>query len=374
MDEWPRHQTTLTFDAVANPAPQWSDGYYFTLGDPDGEAALFTAIRLYPNNNVIDAYACVSLKEGRQYNVRYSRRLRPRIDELEVGPFWQEIVEGLKTIRFGLRENPYGVSFDLLWEGFAECYNEEHHPRWADGRLISDRANYLQVGNISGTLSVGGRAFAVDERWSGVRDHSWGVGDTGGPAYPHSAPIEVRGKPFGLRQWCGVRFPTRAVSWQFHQYGDGETTMFESRIQYPYGDAREGYAFSGVRVLSCEFVEGRRRLKRCELAFARRDGPEERFLVETISRPVYLAGGGYWNGWNDGLGRGAYRGDLVHEGEQWDVSTATAVGYPDGTSAEAPRFAWAETWGRFQNLDDPAEVGIGHLECVVAGPYPGVTA
>ena len=372
LDEWPRHQTIHTFDAVANPSPQWSDGYYFTLGDANGAAALFTAIRLYPNNNVIDAYACVSVGEGKQHNVRYSRRLRPRIDDLEVGPFWMEIVEALKTIRFGLKENPHGVSFDLLWEGFAPPYNEQHEPRWADGRLVSERANYLQVGNVSGSLVVAGREFSVDATWSGVRDHSWGVGGTGGPAYPNAAPIEGRTRPFGLRQWVGIRFPARAVSWQFHQYAGGETSMFESRIEYPYGDQRPGAAYTGVRVLSIEFEQGRRWLKRAELAFSLADGREERFGMETISRPVYMGGGGYWGGWNDGFGRGAYRGDEAHEGETWDVSQPTRIGYPDGRVAEAPLGGWAETWGRFWNLDDPSETGTGHLECVIAGPYPGI--
>ena len=373
LDELPRHQTIHTFDAISNPSPQWSDGYYFTLGDPAGEAALFTAIRLYPNNNVIDAYACVSLADGTQHNVRYSRRLRPRIDDLEVGPFWMEILEGLKTIRFGLRENPYGVSFDLLWDGFAPCYNEQHEPRWADGRLISERANYLQVGNVSGTLRVGEREFVVDQEWSGVRDHSWGVGGTGGPAYPNAAPIREKSRPLGLRQWVVIRFPKRAVSWQFHQYPDGESSMFESRIEYPYGDDRPGGSYSGVRIISAEFDQGFRRLKRAELALALPGGGEERFGMETISRPVYIGGGGYWGGWNDGLGRGAYRGEEAHEGETWDVSHPTRIGYPDGRIAHAPLGGWAETWGRFWNLDDPTETGTGPLECVVAGPYPGVT-
>ncbi len=372
FDEFPRHQTIATFDTVANPLPQWSDGYYFTLGGPEGEAALFTAIRLYPNNNVIDAYACVSLVDGKQHNVRYSRRLRPRIDDLDVGPFSMEILEGLKTIRIGLDENPHGVSFDLRWDGFAPCYNEVHEPRYLDGRLVSDRANYLQVGNVSGTLTVKGREFAVDDRWSGVRDHSWGVGDTGGPAYPNAAPPTERGKPFGLRQWVGIRFPGRAVYFQFHQDGDGTTTMFESRVEYPYGDRREGYAYTGVRVLSVEFQGGLRRLKRAELAFTKRDGSEERFGMETISRPVYMGGAGYWGGWNDGFGRGAYRGELADEGESWDVSHPVNIGYADGSVKEAPRFAWAESWGRFWNLDDPTETGTGHLECVIAGPYPGI--
>lgn len=375
FDEFPRHQTIATFDQIASASPQWSDGYYFTLGDAAGEAALFTAIRLYPNNNVMDAYACLSTSDGRQQNVRWSRRLRPRIDDLEVGPFWMEIVEGLRTIRLGLRENQYGLSFDLLWEGVAPCYNEVHEPRYLDGRLLSDRANYAQVGNVSGWLQTPSRRYVVDETWSGGRDHSWGVGETGGPAYPHAAPLALRAQPFGFRQWVLARMPTRALYWQFHRSAEGANTMFESRVMPPYGEgAAESWAYQDVRLESAEFVDGRRRLKQCVLAFTRPDGGVERFGMAPISAPVYMGGGGYWGGgWKDGLGRGAYRGDEHSEGETWDVSHPVDIGYPDGTVEPSPRWNWAESWGRFWNVDDPTEVGTGHLECVIAGPWPGIS-
>ena len=60
LDEWPRHQTIDTFNSVAAASPEWSDGYWHCFGDPAGEVNLITAIRLYPNTNVMDAYAIVS--------------------------------------------------------------------------------------------------------------------------------------------------------------------------------------------------------------------------------------------------------------------------------------------------------------------------
>ena len=81
LDEWPRHQTIDTMDMVASPSTAWSDGYWFCFGDPAGEVNLITAIRLYQNTDVMDAYAIVATDDGKQYNLRASRRLRPRIDE-----------------------------------------------------------------------------------------------------------------------------------------------------------------------------------------------------------------------------------------------------------------------------------------------------
>ena len=60
FDEFPRHQTTGTFNSVASDSPNWSDGYYFTLGDRETGASLFAGLRLYSNTDVIDGFACVT--------------------------------------------------------------------------------------------------------------------------------------------------------------------------------------------------------------------------------------------------------------------------------------------------------------------------
>ena len=54
MDEYPRHQVGGTFDSVVSDSVHWNDGFYFTLGDEASGATLFSAIRLYPNTDVID--------------------------------------------------------------------------------------------------------------------------------------------------------------------------------------------------------------------------------------------------------------------------------------------------------------------------------
>ena len=47
---------------------------------------------------------------------------------------------------------------------------------------------------------------------------------------------------------------------------------------------------------------------------------------------VYCQGGGYFGGFDDGLGQGVYRGDYHEEGEVWDVSHPTQVVRSDGTA------------------------------------------
>ncbi|MEM7015759.1 MAG: hypothetical protein AAF512_00300 [Pseudomonadota bacterium] len=372
MDEFPRHQLGMTFDVVGSSSPHWSDGYYFTLGDNQGEMAFFVGLRLYANNDVMDAFTCIST-DGKQHNMRYSRRLRPRIDDLECGAMSLEIIEGLKTLRLQAKDNPYGITYDLLWEGFTPPYNEEHIRHFASGRLLSERSNYDQACNVSGWIQIGDKRWEVTrEGWVGVRDHSWGVGPTGGPPTRAAAPPVIKPEPFGMRQWALFRLPERMLFYQFHRNRHGELTKFESQVMYPYGSDKESWAYTSIED-ELEFAHGERRerrLKEGEIRLLREDGSYERFKLETISLPVYLEGGGYWRGFNDGLGRGVYRGEDIHEGEVWDVSHPTRVIDPTGKF----RFRsdhWAETWGRLTNLDNPEETGSGHLECVISGPYPG---
>ncbi len=381
LDEWPRHQTLDTFDTVVSESAQWSDGYWFCVGDPAGTCNLITALRWYPNTNVVDGYAICSLDDGRQYNLRVSRRMRPGIDDLSCGPMWMEILEGLRTIRFGSRENRTGVEFDLLWEGIAPCHDETPGTRrYVDGRLVRARSNFVQVGKVSGSICIHGRRFDLDDSWAGARDHSWGVGDTGtgehkGFAAPPSgaAYLGATLRHFGLRQWALVRFGGRALYYWFHHGADGEFSLFESRSEPCYDSDGDGFSYRAVAVDTAQFVKGRRRLDTAVVRFTRADGGAERLSMRTVSRPAYMQGGGYWGGYDDGLGRGVYRGEDVVEGEVWDVSDPTVVRGLDGEVVPQRNGAWAETFAVYQNLDDPSETGLGLLEAVVGGPYPGVT-
>jgi len=383
LDEWPRHPTIDTFDQVATASPYWSDGFWFCIGDPEGRCNLITAIRFYPNTNVADGYACLSLDDGKQYNLRTSRRLRPRIDDISVGPLWLEIVKGLRTIKFGCHENPYGIEFDLLWEGAAPAFDEmPGRTGVTEGRIVFQRSNFAQLGHVSGRIRVQERTFDVGPSWVGARDHSWGLGDTGGGkrTNPYAAPPpggkSVDGAAtipeFGLRQWALVRFPKRSLYYWFHHSKDGRFTTFESHVAYPYESDRRPWPYRKAEIESIEFETGERRLRKAEVALIHYGGKVERFGMEVVSRPLYMQGGGYWEGFDDKLGRGVYRGEEIVEGDVWDVSHPTHVTGLQGDTIVQNNGAWAETFARYVNLDRPEEQGLGLLECAVTGPYPGI--
>ena len=385
LDEYPRHQTLDTFSVVLSDSAQWSDGSWICVGDPEGRCHLITAIRLYPNTNVMDAYAIVSLDDGRQYNLRSSRRLRPRIDDLDCGPLWMEIVEGLRTLRIGARPNESGIEFDVLWEGASPVWDEAPAVRkYEDGRIVRARSNYMQVGHVSGSITVNGRRFEVGPEWIGARDHSWGVGDTGtanmppvaapsGPVGPNGAYAGASLRHFGLRHWGWARLPDRTFIYNFHHAADGTMNPSRARVDHAIDSGREGWDARSIEVAEVEFVDGMRRQSSAVLHFTRPDGQVDRFRVTTRSKPTYMQGGGYWDGFHDGRGRGVYRGEEVVEHDVWDVSHPTIVRDLDGNVLPQRNGAWAQAAAWFENLDDPTECGPGELEAVIGGPYPGIT-
>ena len=79
---------------------------------------------------------------------------------------------------------------------------------------------------------------------------------------------------------------------------------------------------------------------------------------------VYCQGGGYFGGFDDGLGQGVYRGELHVEGERWDVSDPTTIVDAAGRAFEVEH-DWAEN---FTLVRQGGQVGLAHHECVRIRP------
>ena len=82
-DEYPYHQIARTFSSVQTSDKHWNDGHYICLCDADGKINLISVVRNYQNNDVIDGFVCIR-HEGKQHNIRLSRRLRPDMDSFGV--------------------------------------------------------------------------------------------------------------------------------------------------------------------------------------------------------------------------------------------------------------------------------------------------
>jgi hypothetical protein len=351
IDEYPYHQFTNTFAAVVGSDPQWNDGHYVTLCDVAGTVCLTSNVRLYQNNDVLDGFVCVR-HDGMQHNVRLSRRLRPNMDHLGVGPLCIELVEPMQVLRMVLEENEFGIALDVTCRTTAGPHLNPIEVTRVDGRLISERATYEVAGECTGWVNVGGTRIELTSA-SFFRNHSWGYQPGRGGARA-GAPTPSRRLP-GLRQWM-----------LFHMPDHGGYYFDDPR---PRAASGQGAIMIGGRSIAIrlvghdlQFYDGGKRLQSGSIELVDEEGTARTYDVEDLGW-VYCQGGGYFGGFNDGLGQGVYRGDYHEEGEVWDVSHPTEIVDAAGRRFEFDH-AWAESFVGIRSGD---ATGLGHFECVVIG-------
>jgi hypothetical protein len=356
IDEYPYHQFTNTFAAVAGSDPQWNDGHYVTLCDAEGTVCLTSNVRLYQNNDVLDGFVCIR-HEGRQHNVRLSRRLRPNMDYLGVGPLRIELIEPMQTLRMVLEENGVlpggGISLDVTCNTTAGPHLDPIETTRIDGRLISERATYEVTGECTGWVSIEGKRIELVSA-SFFRNHSWGYQPGRGGARS-GAPTGVPRRMPGVRQWMLFHMPDHGG----HFFSDPK----------PRAASGKGTILIGNRAIAVEsithdlhFYDGGRRLRSGSFALTDVEGTTRSYEFEDLGW-VYCQGGGYFGGFDDGLGQGVYRGDFHDEGETWDVSHPTQIVDAAGRTFEFDH-AWAESFVRLRSGE---ATGLGHFECVVIG-------
>jgi hypothetical protein len=359
-DEYPFHQITQTFAAAATSDPAWNDGHYVTAGDVDGQVAFVSNLRLYANNDVMDGFVCVRHR-GRQYNVRVSRRLRPQMDRLVVGPLRLEIVRPLEEVRLVLepcRIAGATISLDVTCRTVTSPYVGPVEVSRHAGRLVSERMTYELAGPCDGTIEVDGeRIDWTSGQAHFFRNHSWGV-------HPGRGGPRTAGAPSPSRRAPGVRH------WVLFDVGDHSGFFFVD----PSGRAAagKGAILEPDRVVPIVEVqtdvalyEPHARLRTASFRLTDVEGRVREYECEDLGW-LYCQGGGYFGGFDDGLGQGVYRGDEYAEGETWDVSHPVDV----VTASGVRRFDhdWAESFVRVRHGD---AVGLAHYECVDVRPSTG---
>jgi hypothetical protein len=108
-----------------------------------------------------------------------------------------------------------------------------------------------------------------------------------------------------------------------------------------------------------EFHDGGRRLSRGTFRLTDVEANVREYEIEDLGW-VYCQGGGYFGGFDDGLGQGVYRGDDHIEGEVWDVSHPTTIIDGSGRAFEFEH-DWAES---FTLVRHAGLAGLAHYECV----------
>jgi hypothetical protein len=176
QDDFIGHQLPTTFDHVMSSDPSWMERLWYTgHPKPAGDMIFDIGLGWHPNRNVMDGFAGVTV-DGKQYNFRASRRLRPNPLATTIGPLRIEILEGLRRHRLVLEANDSRLSFDLEFVATMNPHEEEEHFRRRNGRVTENMARVQQLGAYRGWIEVAGTRRAVsEETWLGQRDHSWGI-------------------------------------------------------------------------------------------------------------------------------------------------------------------------------------------------------
>jgi hypothetical protein len=318
QDDLIGHQLPTTFDQIDNSDPAWMERLWYT-GHPIASQDIIFDIGLgyHPNRNVMDAFAGVAIN-GRQWNFRLSRQLRPNPLTTAIGPLSITVLEGLKRHRLVLGPNDSGIQFDIEFISDLNPHEETPHLRRRDGRVTENMARAQQLGRYSGWLEVNGQRHALTtEGWWGQRDHSWGVRSE--MRSDESTPPLTFYPPF-LYAWATVQFKDRGLHVFFKERAPGNKIYLSGEEVFKLGS----------RVSSRNQLEDVQHdmvwkddplgqsldSARLDLSFA--DGRKKTLHITTRPTRYFLKGGLY--GGLKGWFHGDFKGALYSEHDQWDLS------------------------------------------------------
>lgn len=327
LDDTLRHQVPLTFNQVATSDHRFTDRHWYTTFAPDGSASLIIGWGAYPNMNVMDAYASVVVHHDEQLNLRASRLLRPRIEETAVGPIAHQVLAPHRTAQLTVGENESGIALDLTFEASNPPRLEVPHRTIHEGHLAEDYLRINQGGTCRGRISVGDRTWEAHD-WYAGKDHTWGVrGHFGGVTI-------VKGGEFvddfaGMFLWVVwtsgpydgyIQFKGDGSGAQ--RYTDGEITVSgegpDRKVRIVLADHK--IAFTGNSNIYTSIG----------LVLHGDNGEVFEVEVEPSHLPFAVHGTGYFDGFTDRRGLGAYRGDDMVEHDRYDLFADGWVRFPDG--------------------------------------------
>lgn len=317
-DENMCHQLPATMDHVHTDSPEWTERIYVSVYNVrDKDTMIGFGVGQYPNKNVQDGFATV-WHQGKQYNFRASRTLRPKIDQTKIGPLSVETIEGLRSFRMRLDENPSGLRMNLEWRATMNPHEEEHDFRQSGGKVVQDISRFDQVGRVRGVLEVAGKKIELsEENWWAHRDRSWGTRR----ALRTDASDSKRTTfaPF-LFSWSVAQFPDYALHWRFVERGPNKYSYLSGEKVWPFGDkGDDGWHVEKTEQKFRWDASGPvQTLKGGDIRLHFKNGNQRDVSFVTHPARWHLKGGGYggYRGWYHGDSKGEYH----FEHDVWDLN------------------------------------------------------
>lgn len=316
FDDYPYHLSSTPFGDAGTSDLRLFDRYWWAVYDPENRVHVNAGMGLYKNMDTLDGFGSVA-HEGYQYNVRVSRRLRPDWETLGAGPYRQEVIRPMQTHRLVLEENEYDIAYDLLWEASDKPFEEAPHVAIERGWLEKDYRRFYQFGTATGWVRVNGETFETgDKPWWAFRDHSFGVRPGMGGKMPTRGPGTAEG--IGSTEALLVGFALKTTDWagvwQTNERADGTAFYVDGNL-FSHG----GRHIKIVKVEhDIEFEPGSLSFARGRFRLTDSFGEVHTMEAERFTAYVYQ-GYGYIDGYWDKAGLGAYRGDLLVEGDRYDL-------------------------------------------------------
>lgn len=352
-DEFVCHQIVATFDSVETSAREWTERLWFCAHDITGRLILVAGFGFYPNRNIIDAFACLAVEGKMQHNVRASRELRPRIDEVDVGPFSYQVVEPLRRVRWILADNEHNLSYDIQFEATMPSHEEEPQIGRFRGRVEENVKRYFQVGKPGGWIKLEGQTYQIDKvNWRAERDHSWGIRRGGGVPETGLQPAEI---PEGyLYNMMIAQFDQWGATYHTRETWNGKSLYFSGGLFYPIESGKPELALTRAEH-NFKFKSDLRQINGGSAVLWVEDGS----TIDISVRPLgvcYVKAGGYfgYKGFTHGLWLGSYFNDSIKT-DLRDPNAVREVSFLDDVVCE---------------MRCGKETGYGIVEMVVVGKYP----
>lgn len=379
-DEFPVHQTPYPFSMIPNTDVNWDDGYYHAVFSCEHGIWLTMSMRVNANTDILGG-SIICSHGGTQYTIRLSREWRDNCDTV-LGPHRLAFVEPFKHIRLTLSDNDSPLKFDIDWRGAAPAFLEDHHLNLWRGRATTDQSRYTQTGAPEGWMEIAGQRFEITpERWSGSRDHSWGLYE---PRRPLAALQEYLppGPPPSdrvLRFWTMFRLPGYSGFFSIREDKNGESRSFTNDQD---GEAFEGaidFGWSGERLHlagarhELRFRAGTRMLTGGKLYVTDANGGEWEMEFEVGTTPFVMGPSGRSvGGWTDGGNIHTYHGPgTVMEWEATDISDMPLHNYgrPGEPKKEARGSLIYGARLKMRAPDGTQSEGLQHITCSINGDF-----
>ncbi|MFC9664768.1 hypothetical protein ACFVJ5_31430 [Nocardia sp. NPDC127606] len=357
QDELLCHQLPTTFDHVVQSDLRWTERIVLYGFDTTGRVSVMTGMARYPNRNVMDAYAMVTI-DGTAHVARLSREISGKYDDLgawQIGPYRYEITEPLRGVRATLGDNDHGLRLELNFAGQFPAYEQEPAFFRTRGRVREDARRYYQNGEISGWLEVDGERIEIDpSTWWFGRDHSWGTRHGGGGgSLGEGGGLQPSEIPDGVLYFMGIfQFDDELVHFAQRETADGQRWHFEGSIQRPIEAEVPTVPIVGV-THDLKFRDDFRIVSEGSFTANAADGSERTYAVTALHDfwPG-LAGYDMYRGYASGI----WKGESYSDGYTVDLSD---------TAELRPVSMLTETFVKVESSD--GKVGYGLVEMVFMG-------